>query len=819
MDDEHPSGSSGFGRLLREYRLSVGLSQEALAERARMSSHGVSALERGYRRSPHRDTLALLAKALDLDDEQRSALELAAVRPQVVRRGGKAAEHNGHPQPATEAPSSGLPLAWTNFVGRETELREIGALVREHRLVTITGSGGVGKTQTALQVGSAVEAGGAVAFVALAPVEDSAFVVAAVASALGVGPAPNQTPLEALLVNLKNRSLLLILDNCEHVIAEAAGIAGAILGNCAGVRILATSREPLRVSGEHLYRLPSLSLSSSVVLFGERAFAAGHGFALNDDNTPVVSEICNHLDGIPLAIELAAARTRLLSVQAIRERLSDRFRILTGGERTALPRQHTMHAAIDWSYELLAEPERCLFERLSVFAGGCTLGQAATLYAGEPVGEDDILNALSSLVDKSLIVADFDAEEPRYWLLESFKQYAREKLAARGEEQLIIRRFALSWLEEAERRRAAFRAGISGLWVSAGDVYNWRAVLQWALADRRDVLLGQRLAAMLPAGSMPLEARQWVTAALDQVDDATPPSLTGRLWFAQAMCAFALREFGSTVTASERAIAAYREAGDLTEVALANNIAGHALATLGRVAEAKGLIEEAMAIARSLGNDRLTAWTLRCLAHAYARDGDVASARNYLAEALPAYRSSFTRDDLAFAINDLGTYEFCAGKAEIALVHAREMLSIARARDSKRVIVTALDAASTYLTKLGRYVEAEDLAREALQLASRDRLEVFVAYALQSIAVIDVLKADSLSGSEFVVYERSTRLLGCVDALLIAMGSSRLMIHEQLHDRAVRALQEALGHERLAELTEAGAQISRDMAVAEALAT
>ena len=280
----------------------------------------------------------------------------------------------------------------------------------------------------------------------------------------------------------------------------------------------------------------------------------------------------------------------------------------------------------------------------------------------------------------------------------------------------MIRRFALSWLEEAERRRAAFRAGVSGQWISAGDVYNWRAVLQWALADRGDVLLGQRLAAMLPAGSMPLEARQWVLAALDQVDDATPPLVTGRLWFAQAMCAFALREFGTTVAASERAIAAYREAGDLSEVARANNIAGHALATLGRVAEAKGLIEESMTIAQNLGNARLTAWTLRCLAHAYAKDGDVVSARTYLEKALPVYRSSFAKSDLAFAINDLGAYEFCAEKAELALVHAREMLSLAREGDSDRVIVTALDAASTYLTALGRYVEAKSLLAKRCNL-------------------------------------------------------------------------------------------------------
>ena len=812
MDDEHPSGSSGFGRLLREYRLSVGLSQEALAERARMSSHGVSALERGYRRSPHRDTLALLARALDLDDEQRGALELAAARPRGVRRGGKGAEQNGHSKDATELPLPGLPVAWTTFVGRETELHEIGALVRDHRLVTITGSGGVGKTQTALQVGSAIDEGRAVAFVALAPVEDPSFVVAAVASSLGLRPAANQAPIDALSSNLKSRSLLLILDNCEHVIAEAARVAGAILGNCAGVGILATSREPLRVAGEHVYRLPSLSPRESVALFADRARAVDHRFALNDENTATVVDVCGNLDGIPLAIELAAARTRLLSVNAIGERLGDRFRILTGGERTALPRQQTMRAAIDWSYDLLMDSERKLFERCSVFAGGCTLAAAYALYTNEDVTEDGILEILSSLVDKSLVVTEFHHGEPRYRLLESFRQYAREKLGQRGEEDIIARRHAEAYVGEGERS-----VGIPEV-EGRRDLDNLRAALRWALSEQNDVCLGQRLAACLPMGMLPSEGRQWVNAALDSVDARTPPEVVAALKHRTLSAAFALREYNSVVAEYGEVVRLCHGIGNDRDVALTQNMAGHALASLGRVAEAKQLIAEALTAARQLDEPRLIAWTLRCLAYAHAKGGDFAAARSYLLEVLPIYETEFGKVDLAYTINDLGRCEFGTGNVELALDYAMKAVAISRENDERGTsTATALDSLVVYLIASERYGEAEGYARKALELASGAHLDVLAAFALQHLAALAVLRTPR--GEEGCrVRERAARIFGFVDARLASIGSAQLMIQEQEHDRVMALLREAMTPEDLTALLAAGAEMTQERAVAEALA-
>ncbi|MGC2406034.1 MAG: helix-turn-helix domain-containing protein, partial [Candidatus Cybelea sp.] len=368
-DEGRTVGSPEFGTLLRSFRLTAGLSQEALAERAGMSAHGIRALERGYRRTPQRGTLVLLSGALALSDEQQQELEVAAARWVLLRDGRKASVTVG---PWPDRLTSNLPLSLASFVGRERELDEIATLVREHRLVTLTGSGGVGKTQTALQVATALGDANAAWFVGLAPISDPSLIPAAIASALHVQEVPTRPLLETLLEYLKNKTLLLILDNCEHVVVQAATVADALLANCPRVRILATSREPLRAGGEQVYRIPSLNLVDSTALFSDRARAVDHRFALTDDNGPAVAELCRRLDGIPLAIELAAARVDSLSITTLLERLEARFRVLAGGERTALPRQQTMRATIDWSYDLLSSPEQRVFERLSIFAGGCT---------------------------------------------------------------------------------------------------------------------------------------------------------------------------------------------------------------------------------------------------------------------------------------------------------------------------------------------------------------------------------------------------------------------------------------------------------------
>ena len=336
--------------------------------------------------------------------------------------------------------------------------------------------------------------------------------VSTIASALGVQGVPDRPLLETLLAYLKNKALLLILDNCERVITETAAVAQALLAGCPRIRILATSREAIRAAGEHTYRLPSLRTPSAettrtltkaeaaaygaVALFAYRAQAADARFRISDLNAPTVADLCRRLDGIPLAIELAAARVNALSIKALAEKLDDRLQILTRGDRTALPRHQTMRLAIDWSYDLLSARERRVFERLSVFAGSCTLAAATDVCAGDVVSRVTSSTCCASLLDKSLVVTDFRASEPRYYLLECFRQYALERLTTRGEKHIVARRHALAFLKLAEELDAAWDAAPDLAWaeVTRLELSNLRAAVEWALACRGDIVAGQRLA-------------------------------------------------------------------------------------------------------------------------------------------------------------------------------------------------------------------------------------------------------------------------------------------------------------------------------------
>ena len=832
MENERGApGSRDFASLLRHYRLSAGLSQAALAERARMSSQGIGALERGFRRTPQRGTLALLAGALALDYEQRREFEAAAARGVLLRDGGKASSVLVGPWPDTS--SSNLPLSLASFVGRERELEEIAALVRDHRLVTLTGSGGVGKTQTALQVATALGEPGTAGFVGLAPLSDPSLVSAAIASALRVHEVPNRSLLETLLKYLKNRTLLLLLDNCEHVVMQASTVAYALLAGCPRVRILATSREPLRASGERTYRLPSLSTPSretaarlraadaaaygAVELFSDRARAVDHRFTLTDDNAPAVAELCRRLDGIPLAIELAAAWVDSLSIRALAERLEARFRILAGGERSSLPRQQTMRATIDWSYDLLSAPEQRVFERLSVFAGGCMPASAQAVCAGEDVAAADVFNLISSLVDKSIVIADFDGIEPRYRLLESFRQYAREKLVDRGEHNLVAQRHALAYLELAERFDRAYNTEFEGVWrgQSQRELDNWRTALQWALADRGDVVVGQRLAAKLAAvwcNFASLEGWRWIELAVELIDERTPSNVIARLNGAEAAIAPLLGELKVLLTSGESALVRYRDLGDELGIARAQSVFGAVLMGFGRSAEAEPLVREALATTRRLSAGRFLAFALRSVATACYLNGDFAAAREYIAEELVIYKALGAERTAGVAIAfTLAPLEFEAGNAELALQHASEALATFRSL-SDELFASTLTSMSVYLVSLARYDEAEAHAREALNVGRKARLDGVIAQALQHLAAVAALRPQDIPERRAAARIKAARILGFVDALENPLWPGE----QREHDRAISVLRDAMGADEVANLMAEGAIMTEDQAIAEA---
>ena len=401
---------------------------------------------------------------------------------------------------------------------------------------------------------------GAACFVALAPVGDASLVATTIASALGVQEVPGRPLIETLYAYLENKPGLLILDNCEHLIMETALIVEALLARCSGVRVLATSREPLRVAGERRYRLPSLNAQDAMALFRDRAQEVDHCFALDDENAPIVAALCQRLDGIPLAIEFAAARVNVLTTKTLSKMLDDRFQILSGGPRTALPRQkQTMRATIDWSYELLSPQEQRLFERLSVFAGGCTLAIATTVCSGDCVAENEIPELLLSLVNKSTVTVDVTTREPRYGLLESFRQYAREKVATRSEQHALAHRHARACLNLAEELRVAWDVQPDAEWMESAraEMENWRQALEFALAERCDVALGQSLVAALVHAWValgPAEGRRWSTLARDLVCEGTPPEVVAGLDCVDAFIANLFEEVERELAASSDAL-------------------------------------------------------------------------------------------------------------------------------------------------------------------------------------------------------------------------------------------------------------------------
>jgi predicted ATPase/DNA-binding XRE family transcriptional regulator len=813
-DREQRSDSSDFGSLLRRYRLAAGLSQDALAERARVSANGISALERGRRRIPQRETLELLAGALALNAEQRRAFEGAAVRTSSPRRREGGSVTLG---PWPSARLANLPLSLTLFVGRETELDEIATLLSEHRVVTLAGAGGVGKTQTALRAATAFSDAGesAVCFVGLAPIGDPSLVTTSIATALGVQEVSNHPLLETLVAFLKNKTMLLVLDNCEHVIGAAAVVADFLIRGCPSLRILATSREPLRAAGERAYGLPSLNESEAVTLFADRAQAADARFVLTTANRPAVGEICERLSGIPLAIELAAARMPTLPLSVLTKEFQDRFGV-TACERTAPPRQQTMRATIDWSYELLAAPEQRLFERLSAFAGGCTIAAATPVCQGEGIAADDVLPLISSLVSKSLVVANLEGDEPRYRLLEPFREYAREKLEARREGDAIAQRHLLVYLGIA----AHFVPHDQHNAVHYGHPYsemgNWRAAVRWGLIERKDVLGGQRLVAevvCLWGSTDPVlsDARRWIPAALELVDEQTPRDVIAKLRLAEAELATHLEQQALQLTSAREAVAYYREAGDALRLVRAQTLVGHALYVFGQIDEARSILEEALSTARRLGY-RWDTWRVLLNLGDCLMEHDLVASRTYLTEALQLVRAADDQRNRELTLMHFAGLAFEEGDAESALRQLTDLFSDGRDFvTSRRLAINARLWIAEYLMVLGRYEEAWEYASEALTAAREEHLDVVTGQSLAYLVAIAVVHETTCLPN---INVEAARILGFVEACMRRMGSAPFFRRDQLF----AALREGLGAEAFANLVADGSMMTEDEAVRRAMA-
>lgn len=808
QDEERASSSPEFGTLLRQFRLAAGLSQEALAERARMSTNGIGALERGYRHTPQRETLELLVGALTLDGEDRRLFETAAARAGSQRRSGRAGEPGTSP-----ALTSTLPIALTNFVGREPQIDEIAALVRDYRLVTVTGSGGVGKTQTALRVAVGASDGENIRFVAFAGVADPALVASTVASAVGADELPNRSISDALVTYLKSKSLLLIFDNCEHVIDEVARLADALLASCPYVRILATSREPLRTGDERAYWLPSLNAAEAVVLFSDRAAAVNHRFTVGEQNSSAIGELCRRLDGIPLAIELAAARANLLSVEELTERLNERFRLLSGGKRTALPRQQTMRAAIEWSYDLLSISERRLFERLSVFVGGCALGGVETVAPNGEVRAIEVFDLLSSLAEKSLVVVDRNGSDSRYRLLESTRAFALEKLVEHESPAELARRHAFWMADLADRATSTGVVTHGEVWLREfeDELENARTAIEWAINDG-DISLGARVACGFTViwriNHGYAEPRRWLELLLSRVDSATDPGTAARLLQALSTVTFGMH----SVEAAERALELDPCDDDSSRKVLTLHQMSAGFLQAGRMAEAEAANKRVVAICRESGLARTHPYAaaLDLRADIAARLGLLDEARECCAQAL-SLMTALGEEQEANTIRmriSMGELEYRAGHVERALEYAAAAVAAARRIGWRHREANALINLAAYRLTLGDVAGGLENAREALALAHWAS-PVIIATAIQHLATAAALRGDAARGA---------RLCGYVDAWYRSEECERDGTERRTAEILTSALREKLTDDELSALGAEGAQFTDEEAADEALA-
>ncbi len=600
-----------FAELLREYRVAAGFTQEMLAERAHMSRAAIAKLERGARQRPYRATVALLADALALSANDRLELERASQRAPRT------------PVPAQLQAAINLPLHFSSFVGRERDLAKLCEMLATQRLVTLVGAGGVGKTRLAVRAVEEFIANLAgdhfdgFWFVDLSNVNDGQKTMAAIASSIGMERCDT---LDALIRYLRSQRFLLLLDNCEHLVDEVTQLAGELLRQCPTAQILATSRQRLGVEGERIYRVPPLSVPpadaaamlspsqalefSAIHLFVERAEAADSDFELTDSTVPSVAEICRRLDGIALAIELAAARTNAFSTTTIATRLDEYFLIFTGGVHASLDRHRTMEAVFDWSYDLLDNRERNAFRRLSIFTGGFTLELAASLWAGQ-IDANAVLQTLASLVDKSLVHCDTHVEPTRYRLPEPARQYAREKLREHGEYNETARSHALAMLALAEHFDSKVEMVPDRVWDAhlGRERENFRAAIEWALGPAGDVDIAQRLAGSRTATSPELrsgEALKWTSAALKSCGQNTPARVLGKLELMYARTAQMFAKHTEALAAAHRALDLLG-ADDLPARASAQCVIVCSLQAQGRHDDADTVLRQARETSRSCG--------------------------------------------------------------------------------------------------------------------------------------------------------------------------------------------------------------------------
>jgi predicted ATPase/class 3 adenylate cyclase len=614
-----------------------------------------------------------------------------------------------------------LPQQLTSFIGRAKEIAEIEALLVKNRLLTLTGSGGSGKTRLSLHVAaeSLAQFPDGAWFVELAPLADPGVVSQTVATVVGVKEEAGKPIIQTLTEHLKSKRMLLLLDNCEHLLNACATLADTLVRQCPEVRILASSREALGIAGEQTYRVPSLSLPDrkqaqttrslstyeSVQLFIDRALAARADFRVTNQNAPALASLCHHLDGIPLAIELAAARARSLSVEEIDGKLDQRFRLLIGGSRMALPRQQTLRACIDWSYALLPAPEQRLLQRLSVFAGGWTLA-AAEQVGGERAAEWEVFDLLTSLSDKNLVVAEQIDGHSRYRLLETVQQYARERLAEDGSGEVVRERHRDYFLALAEEAKPKLNGVEQAAWLRRleEEYDNFRAGLNWSIVEAGSEKGLRLCTALLRFWAMRehlSEGMEWFVRVLGKAGAEERTQERANALNAAGILARYRGDYLATRRLHEESLAIARQLGDRRGMAASLSNLGIVATEQNDQPAARALYEECLAIMRQLGDRRGIAASLGNLGNVAVDLGDYRTARALYEEGLAIMRELGDLWDIAISLNNLGSMAHDEGDYSAARAQIEESLAIRSELGDRRGIAHSLEGLAAVVATLG----------------------------------------------------------------------------------------------------------------------
>lgn len=760
------------------------------------------------------DVVSALKRALAKDPADRypamtqfiEALNAAAVRAYA------AAFREGN----TSGIPNNLPLAATSFIGREKEMAEVKEILAKSRLVTLTGSGGTGKTRLAIQVATEAleQFPDGVWIEELAPLSDPALVPKAIATAMGIREAGGEPVTETITASIQGKKALLLLDNCEHVLDAVAQIAHRLLSTCPNLHVLTSSREALGVVGEVSYRVPSLALpaadrpatpenvlaSPAARLFFERAMAGKPDFAVTSQNAPALAAICRRLDGVPLAIELAAARTRALAVEQIEARLDSRFRLLTGGSRTALPRQQTLQALIDWSYDLLKQPEKEMLSHLSVFSGGWTLESAEAVCSAEGIEEWEVLDLLTSLVDKSLVVYEESEGAARYRLLETVRQYARDRLLEEGATEEWRDRHLDHFLALAEEAAPHLVGRDQESWLPKLQIEyeNLRAALDWSEGAEERHSKNLRLCGALQwfwfARGHFFEGRARLARALAQDPGGDLPRRAGALNGA-ANLAYAQGDYAGARPLHDESLGIRRVLNDRVGIATSLNNLASVSYFEGDLETAGARISESLAIRRELGDRAGISSCLNNLAMIAQKSEDYETARAHLAESLTLRREAGDSSGIAAALHNLGVIEMQQHDYDAARALWEESLSIRIEIGDRAGNAATLQTLGALALEQGDLVTARARFTDALHLSQELGMQLQIASSLEGLAPVA-----AQSGQ----HERAIRLFAAAARIREAIGAPAHPSEQELRDREIDEIRQAMSEQAFAAAWTAG---------------